>query len=336
MAYLHDLIYRAERIGHIDITRLALLFTLMNLRSMHPTVHEALAPSLMDGTITLGALKNRLHFFYKMQSTQSPDPSQLAFPAFPTTYMSPFTPYLPSPLSLNVAHTMPPAPMAYNPYMPPTLAMPANIPPRATICPNCKKLGHTVEFCISPGGRMAGQSAFDAIARQCTACEAMRMRPCEPLSNVTTTNNTSNTLLKVGDNGTIWIGGIRYKPEPEPVKAAITDINNMMTATDQGEYANWILDGNLQPWDANASAGDLWVDTANILLASAEISLFANNPIDLLLYLDSGASTHISCVESDFSALTPISPHQIMGVGNSLVSATGIGTDNILLPGTDA
>ncbi len=164
MAYLHNLIYRAERIGHVNITRLALLFTLMNLCSMHPTVHEALALSLMDGTITLGALKNHLHFFYKMQSTQSPDPSQLAFPAFPTAYMSPFTPYLPSPLSLNAAHTMPLAPMAYNPYMPPTLAMPANIPPRATICPNCKKLSHTVEFCILPGGRMAGQSAFDAIA----------------------------------------------------------------------------------------------------------------------------------------------------------------------------
>ncbi len=85
----------------------------------------------------------------------------------------------------------------------------------------------------------------------------MRMRPCEPLSNVTTTNNTSNTLLKVGDDGTIWIRGIRYKPEPKLVKAAITDINNVMTATNQGEYANWILDGNSQPWDANASASDL-------------------------------------------------------------------------------
>ena len=66
MANLHDLIYRAEKIGHVDITRLALLFSLMSLRLTHPTVHEALAPSMMDGTITLQSLENQLHFFYEM------------------------------------------------------------------------------------------------------------------------------------------------------------------------------------------------------------------------------------------------------------------------------
>ena len=79
MANLWELIYRAERIGQIDVTKLALMFTLMNLRTTHPSVHEALAPSLMDGTITLESLECRLSFFYELQATQSMD--QLAFPS---------------------------------------------------------------------------------------------------------------------------------------------------------------------------------------------------------------------------------------------------------------
>ena len=139
MALLHDLIYCADRISHIDITRLALLFTLMSLCSTHPSIHEALAPVLMDGSITLEALETCLHYFYEMQATHGPD--FITFPAIatPTT--------LPSPT--------PPA-------IPPTLTMPATIPPHLTLCPNCKHLGHTIEFCIAPGGKMAGQSTFEA------------------------------------------------------------------------------------------------------------------------------------------------------------------------------
>ena len=49
----------------------------MNLQSTHFTVCEALAPLLMDGTITLEVLEHHLSFFYKLQATQSMD--QLAF-----------------------------------------------------------------------------------------------------------------------------------------------------------------------------------------------------------------------------------------------------------------
>ncbi|KAH9013063.1 hypothetical protein EDB84DRAFT_1444383 [Lactarius hengduanensis] len=83
MAYLRDLIYRAEKIGPVDITKLALLFSLINLRSTHPSVHEALAPALMDGTITLEALERRLHYFFKLQATQGSEP--LVFPALSPT-----------------------------------------------------------------------------------------------------------------------------------------------------------------------------------------------------------------------------------------------------------
>ena len=52
-----DLIYRAEMIGPVDYTKLTLLFMMMSIRMTHPSIHETLAPGLMDGTLTLPALE---------------------------------------------------------------------------------------------------------------------------------------------------------------------------------------------------------------------------------------------------------------------------------------
>ncbi|KAH9158646.1 hypothetical protein EDB89DRAFT_2085671 [Lactarius sanguifluus] len=223
MAYLRDLIYRAERISPIDITKLALLFSLINLRLMHPSVHEALAPALMDGTITLEALERRLHYFFELQAMHGSKP--LMFPALSPT----------------------PPQQSIPPQMP--IALPAGIPLRATICPNCKKSGHTIEFCISPSGKMAGQSALDAIARQCAAREALRTHPHD---------NPTSTLLKVDNDRSVWIGGVKYKPDHSPARAVLADVETAMTTADQGEYTDWAI-GNANPdWDA----GNVLVDTA--------------------------------------------------------------------------
>ena len=58
----------------------------------------------------------------------------------------------------------------------------------------------------------------------------------------------------------------------------------------------------------------------------------ALSPQGPLLYLDSGASTHISCVQSDFSNLNPIEPRNITGLGSLSVSATGMGMIEISIP----
>ncbi|KAG2755656.1 hypothetical protein P692DRAFT_20717009 [Suillus brevipes Sb2] len=52
-------------------------------------------------------------------------------------------------------------------------------------------------------------------------------------------------------------------------------------------------------------------------------------PIDpsvVPFFLDSGASVHISNVESDFYTLRPIPPHVVSGTGNSSIQAIGVGT----------
>ncbi|KAH9166799.1 hypothetical protein EDB89DRAFT_1857052, partial [Lactarius sanguifluus] len=74
-----------------------------------------------------------------------------------------------------------------------------------------------------------------------------------------------------------------------------------------------------------------------MLIASIEhdTALFSH-PSTIPFFLDSGASSHISCLHSDFSAITQLSePRKISGVGNASVYAVGVGTIDILLPGTN-
>ena len=310
MAHLRELIYRAEQIGQINVTKLALLFALMNLRTTHPSVHEALAPSLMDGTITLEALECHLSFFFELQATQSMD--QIAFPSLAPSHV-------PFPTSASSTHSSPSSP---------TIALPASLPPHANICPNCKKARHSIEFCVSPGGKLEGLTTLDAIARQRAACDT----PRDPCSRPSSSPSSNNPFLKIDTDGTIWISGVKYQPAPEPAKASIAevDVEAAMTAADQGEYLDWACNNSNLSWSNNNES----IDTATFLLAASDSS--PSTQKDLPLYLDSGASSHISCVHSDFSEFAPIEPRTITGVGNSSVSAIGMGTIEILLPENSA
>ena len=262
----------------------------------------------MDGTITLEALEHRLSFFYELQATQSMD--QLAFPSLTPSH-------IPFPTNASSTQSSPTSP---------TIALPAYHPPCANICPNCKKASHSINFCISPGGKMEGLTMSDAIAQQ----RAVRDNTCSrPLSS--SSSNTNNPFLKIDNDGSVWISSIKYQPVPEPPRASIAEVNveAAMTAADQGEYLDWASNNNDPSWGNNKS-----LDTATFLLAASDSSPSAQK--DPPLYLDSGASTHISCVRSDFSEFALIEPRTITGVGNSAVSAIGMGTIEILLPESSA
>ena len=85
MATWRNLVYRIENIGHIDVQRLGLLFLFLNLKSELPSVHDTLAPALMDGMITVELLESRLHMYFKMcnahQSQSFTPPTTLALAA---------------------------------------------------------------------------------------------------------------------------------------------------------------------------------------------------------------------------------------------------------------
>jgi hypothetical protein len=174
---------------------------------------------------------------------------------------------------------------------------------------------------------MEGQPALDAIAHQRAAREASH-------AHNLLGNNPSNSLVKIESNGTVWIGGVKYQPATEPAKATIAevDIEAAMTAADQGEYSDWAISNNSSSWGNNQDTFDM----ATFLLAASDTLLIACGAKDLPLYLDLGASTHISCVHSDFHEFLPIEPRTITGMGNSSVSAIGMGTVEISIPETSA
>ena len=103
------------------------------------------------------------------------------------------------------------------------------------------------------------------------------------------TPSSTNSLVKIDNDGTVWIGSIKYQPAPkaEPVKAALADVNveAAKTAADHGEYSDWAYTNSDPNWS---------VDMATFLLAANNVSSFLNE--DPPLYPDSGVSTHISCV----------------------------------------
>jgi hypothetical protein len=299
--------------NNIDSTRLCCLFAVQSLRSTHPSVQEALVPALMDSSISLKAVERRLHFFFEMQASENPD--QITFPAIlPILSQVPLIPLSSTPASADSS------PLIH------TVTLPASLPPCVNICPNCRKPGHSIEFCISPGGKMEGHPASDAIAWQRAARDVSHAR--SSLSNA-----SSNSLVKIDHDSTVWIGGVRYKPASEPATATITEVKveAAMTAADQGEYSDWAINNNTS-WGNNEEL----LDMATFLLVATDTLLIAQGTGDPPLYLDLGASTHISCIQSDFCELVPIEPRTITGISNSSVSATGMGTIEISIPESSA
>ena len=172
---------------------------------------------------------------------------------------------------------------------------------------------------------MEGLSTSDAIACQHMARESL-CGACPSSSS-----GPNNPFLKVNNDGTVWISGVKYQPAPEPARASIAEVELKATTTaaDQGEYSDWATNNNDASWGNNEL-----LDTAKFLLAVTNPSLPAHK--DLPLYLDSGASTHMSCMRLDFSAFKSIEPQTITGVGNLSISAIGMGTIEILIPETSA
>jgi hypothetical protein len=122
MSNLCNIIYRIDRISHIDSMRLCCLFAIQSLRSTHPLVHEALRPALMDGSISLEAVKKHLHFFFELHASKNSD--QVAFLAMlPILPQVPLVP-LPS-TSANSDFSL----------LIHTITLPASLPPHVNICP---------------------------------------------------------------------------------------------------------------------------------------------------------------------------------------------------------
>lgn len=206
MADYRDLIYRIESIGHVDVNKLGLLFLLLNIKTSHPGVHDALAPSLMDGSVSVELMEARMQYHFEMHAAHQRQ-QQL-----PTS----------------------------------SIALPAQMPLRSVLCPNCKKVGHMVEFCIAPGGKMEGLSMQDAINRQRIIRDTLRNRP-KPKEDSATPSTTpsvppspssNSTLIKMDNDVSVWIGGIHFRQENK-ISAALADSVPPEPSSDTEEYPDW-------------------------------------------------------------------------------------------------
>jgi len=234
------------------------------------------------------------------------------------------------------------------------------------VCSNCKRLHHTIDFCIKPGGKMARRTLEEAKTAQ-HAAAGKQPRPARGFTqnsnaNVATaaTQNTNNAgtntiptttspLATVSSNPTpntatnipptnptpITINGVSYIPVPTPTIVP-QQTANLCDHTGAPYRVNDLLDfrGMVAKLETPITSLD-WedysraADPSDIHLPPAA---FASTPFpatrleELPFILDTGATCHISPEHSDFQNLRSIQPHPIKGLGGSCVYATGLGT----------
>ena len=217
-------------------------------------------------------------------------------------------------------------------------------------CSHCKRAGHYADFCVQPGGKMAGRSVEDAKA----AYRASQRRDRPEVSaqsasaNVATVPNTTptsaaapSTAIATPSVTPLMINGVAYAPVSTLSTAPTTD-TALFTVTG-GNVAP--LDANYDflasiavcgeprtslDWDKHSKSVDLnQVPSMPVAFSASRTPIMAL--ADSPFFLDTGANAHISPVRSDFKMLHPISPHPITGIGGSCIHAIGIGTIDITI-----
>ena len=84
------------------------------------------------------------------------------------------------------------------------------------LCTNCKREGHPVDYCISPGGKMAGRSLDEARAAQ--ARQQSRDHPTRPYTSfnsahVASSPSPNSSTPNTSPLETIYVNGLPYVPD---------------------------------------------------------------------------------------------------------------------------
>jgi len=213
-----------------------------------------------------------------------------------------------------------------------------------TICTNCQRPGHLVDFCVRAGGKMAGRSIDDARAAAANlranaakTNESKSTPSPSPASAHVATTGTAQTSVTDNHSATtpnsIVIGGLTYSlntAKVPPATANIAVVDQITSDSDDSLYSyhSYIalsgptvasVDWTQYSQPPNPEAVDVTPVTSNPGLA------LVTHEADKPFILDSGASTHISPERSDFKNLRPIAPYSIQGFNGSSTQAVGIG-----------
>ncbi|KAF8221466.1 hypothetical protein L208DRAFT_1531995 [Tricholoma matsutake] len=183
--------------------------------------------------------------------------------------------------------------------------------------PVCKRTGHTMEYCIKPGGGMAGKTIEESKAARKLALEKKT-----PGLKIPITVKDVN-----GRTFTVMVDSEADVPTPPHSEFAGLASDPIPTATiDEVEYDGWVV------IEVEATTTIDWSQHTSTPTDNA----FAAEPLnqthhtqlsldDYPFIVDSGATMHISPDRSDFLTLCPTPPRSVRGVGGTSIAAVGIG-----------
>ena len=204
----------------------------------------------------------------------------------------------------------------------------SNIP----TCSNCKRLGHSNQYCISPGGGMAGKT----IQESKDTC--YKDREISRGTNGTKSNNTNGKIaVNMKDSsGKAFIVYVNPNDISSPINDAKPEFAGLASDLPESLLPDTIEDIEWCGWlafeEELTTSLDWMTHTKPVDIAAiSEVSPLQQNkrtPIsldDLPFYVDTGATVHISPEKSDFLTLRPIAARSVKGVGGSSITAVGLG-----------
>lgn len=191
------------------------------------------------------------------------------------------------------------------------------------ICTNSKCEMHNTDYCIAPGGKMAGCTIKEA----CAAYWAAQTKQCDSshASKALVVNVAASSTPTTPLSDTVFVNGLPYVLDPQwSPSSPSAHIAEIVSNNDDYQHCTCIALS--KPFSA--------LSALSAFLISNNVLSLPNNPLQLdpsLLpfIIDTGATCHISPFLSDFSSITPILPHPIKSLGATLLNAVGMGTIDI-------
>ena len=216
------------------------------------------------------------------------------------------------------------------------------------ICANCKRPSHCTEFCITPGGAMAGKTIEEARAAQDAARNSQwgtsTSRPCGARNNATPAASQANTAdatpaTTSGNPSTVTVNGQCYvlapNTNPPPQIATPTALSAVSMADyDQEEYIAVIATMDKPRVSVDWNSHTRTVDSA--ALAKPDDRTNTRSSLtrpEMPFIFDTGASCHISPEASDFKVLKAIPRHPVKGLCGSAIHAVGVGDIDLRIAG---
>jgi hypothetical protein len=219
--------------------------------------------------------------------------------------------------------------------------------PARPICANCKCPTHRTEFCISPGGQMAGKTIDEARAAQEAARKAggtskARNNLGSTMQSQSTSGdtNTQPNTSSGGSSKSITLNGKCYMlvdtnaSTSDATETAMSAISIPMPAYDEEEYIA-VLATTEHPFaSVHWSTHSRPQPATPIPLLAYSAGRSSMRADDLPFILDTGATCHISPEASNFKNIRSIPCHPVKGLCGSAVYATGIGDIELHIAGS--